>query len=442
MKVLLIRPRPHKDTIGLQHVMICEPLELEYIGASLKGEHEVVIYDMILEKLSLEQIIEKERPDLVGLTGYISHVGIIKDYAVRIKKVKPDTLTVVGGIHAEVVPEDYIESELDYILAANGLKNIKKLADGEVLPRLITEPKETHFEYPHPARELVSRYKKYYYYMFHNPCSLIKTSFGCPYNCAFCFCKEITDGKYFRRKLEDIIEELKTIKDEEIYIVDDDFLFDEKRLKAFCKALKANHIYKKYLVYGRADFIAAHEALMKELKEVGLRAVIVGLESYSEDELDTYNKKSSIPTSKKALEILNKYDIECYGTFILGLDWTKKDFKQLYQFIKELNLQFINLQPITPMPKTSIYEAYEKNLIVDRDEYHKWDMAHLVIQPTGLSLRAYYWEIVKLYYKITVSLKMVIRALRKYPFTENIKLSIGANRVMAQYLIRILGGRP
>ena len=28
MKLLLIRPRPEKETIGLQHVMIVEPLEL------------------------------------------------------------------------------------------------------------------------------------------------------------------------------------------------------------------------------------------------------------------------------------------------------------------------------------------------------------------------------------------------------------------------------
>ena len=31
MRILLIRPKPHKETIGLQNVMICEPLELEYV---------------------------------------------------------------------------------------------------------------------------------------------------------------------------------------------------------------------------------------------------------------------------------------------------------------------------------------------------------------------------------------------------------------------------
>jgi hypothetical protein len=31
MKILFVRPKPSKETIGLQHVMIVEPLELEVL---------------------------------------------------------------------------------------------------------------------------------------------------------------------------------------------------------------------------------------------------------------------------------------------------------------------------------------------------------------------------------------------------------------------------
>ena len=30
MNILLVKPRPHKDSINLQSFMLCEPLELEY----------------------------------------------------------------------------------------------------------------------------------------------------------------------------------------------------------------------------------------------------------------------------------------------------------------------------------------------------------------------------------------------------------------------------
>jgi hypothetical protein len=87
MKILLVRPRPHKETIGLQSVMICEPLELMQLSAVLRANnHEVEIVDMILEKKPIEYFIGKFSPQLVGITGYISHIGIMKEYAQIIKK--------------------------------------------------------------------------------------------------------------------------------------------------------------------------------------------------------------------------------------------------------------------------------------------------------------------------------------------------------------------
>ena len=48
MKILMIRPRPEEETIGLQHVMIVEPMELEVLGALRRDHDEVVVVDMII----------------------------------------------------------------------------------------------------------------------------------------------------------------------------------------------------------------------------------------------------------------------------------------------------------------------------------------------------------------------------------------------------------
>lgn len=240
MKILLVRPRPPKETIGLQSVMICEPLELEYLVANIKPlGHEIEILDMILEKNSLEYYIKKYNPEVVGITGYISHVNVIKNYAKEIKGVSRAIKVVVGGVHAEVVPEDFLSEHIDYIIKANGIQTFINIInslethecskipgtyDGETIEKAMD------FKWKHPDRKSVSRYRNKYYYMFHNPCALIKTSYGCPYKCSFCFCRNITDGKYFTRDLEDIVCELKDIEEEEVYIVDDDFLFNKERL--------------------------------------------------------------------------------------------------------------------------------------------------------------------------------------------------------------------
>jgi hopanoid C-3 methylase len=450
MKVLLVRPKPDSETIGLQNVMICEPLELEYIGAYIEPlGHKVTIIDMILEKKSLAYFINEYKPDVVGITSYIAHINVVKKYAEEIKLTDPLCKVVVGGVHAEVVPEDFKDENIDYIVYANGLKTFAHILRSldEKEESLAIEgvwnseetkcPKETTFNYPHPNRDLSARYRKKYYYMFHNPCALIKTSYGCPYQCKFCFCREITDGKYFTRDLMDIIDEIKSIKEREIYIVDDDFLVDRNRIFNFCTLLKENHLDKKFLIYARADFIAANEDIIKEFSSVGLRAVIVGLESSNEEELKKYNKKSSVDINEKAISILKKCNVECYGTLILGVDWDAGDFNRLYKWIKKIDIKFINLQPFTPIPGTELFEEYKDKLIVPREEHEKWDLAHLTVQPSRMSIRKYYWNIIKLYYKVTMNPINVLKMIRDYGLKQNMKLSAGASKITMQYFVKM-----
>ena len=425
MKILLIRPRPHSETIGLQSVMICEPLELMTLKSVLKANnHDVTIIDMILEKKSLLYFLKKYNPDVIGFTGYISHINVIKEYSQISKKYNSNIKTIVGGVQAEVYPSDFQDNNIDKICSsAQDMYDFLNCTDNT--PRL-------------PDRNLPQKYRKAYYYLFHKNCSLIKTSFGCPYNCDFCFCKEISP--YKAREIDDVIKELLTIEQDEVYIVDDDFLFNRERLLEFAEKLEKYNIKKRYLVYGRADFIANNEDVIKRLKEVGLRAVIVGLESASQEELDGFNKRTKISDNIEAVKVLKKYDIECYGTVILGMDWDKSNFDRLYKFLSKLNLVFVNLQPLTPMPHTKLFDKYKDKTIIPYNEHEKWDMAHLVLQPEKLTVREFYFQILKLYYLLSLRPKSALYMIKKYGFLETIKLSYGAMHVALQYVIKIIKG--
>ncbi|MGE5679051.1 MAG: B12-binding domain-containing radical SAM protein [Pseudomonadota bacterium] len=452
MRILLVRPRPDRETIGLQNVMICEPLELEYLCSAISGSgHETEIIDMILEKRPIGYFIEKYKPDAVAITAYISHINTVKTYAAAIKKVDRDCKVIVGGVHAEVIPEDFADENIDFIVQGNGLNTFRGILealdkgakDYDVIEGVWKEGKprcckETVFNHPLPDREKVSRYRHRYYYMFHNPCALMKTSFGCPYSCSFCFCRQITDGNYFTRDLREVIEELKEIKEEEVYIVDDDFLVDRSRVMEFCSLLSENGLKKKFLIYGRADFIAWNEDVIRCFAANGLRAVIVGLESCQQEELAEYNKHSSVAVNEKAVSVLRNAGVECYATLILGLDWQDREFDNLYRWLRKLDLKFINLQPFTPLPGTPLYDEYKAELAVSRQEHEKWDLAHLVVKPRRISARRYYWNIVKLYYKITMNPRNIIKMIRQYGLTENIKLSLGAMNITLQYLKKIV----
>lgn len=451
MKVLLIRPEPPRETIGLKHVMICEPLELEYLVSNvpeyIKSKVTLKIYDLILEKKSYKRILLNENPDLIVFTGYITHVGVIKSMAKFAKELLPELVTGVGGVHAEVIGEDFDSPYIDFVYNKNGIDAFNETLIGLLVERNIDEIMANIELLPerkksliYPSRRSVEKYRKKYYYMFHNPCALIKTSYGCPYNCSFCFCKEITGGKYYARDIEDVLVELKNIEEEEVYIVDDDFLYDGERLNSFIEGLKENEINKKYLVYGRADFIVENQELMKSFKEAGLQAVIVGIESLRADDLQDYRKGTTKEINESCIRILKDLDIELYATLIIPMDFTKSDFKDLRNWLRSQEVRFVNLQPLTPMPGTDIFEEYLPKLVVERKDYDKWDMAHVVLKPAHMSIKAFYFQILLSYYRVVMRLKNIKAMIEKYGRRQCFKMFKGSSYVSWQYIKKIVKG--
>jgi radical SAM superfamily enzyme YgiQ (UPF0313 family) len=231
MKVLFVRPKPSPETIGLQHLMVVEPLELEILATLIKKKNEVKIVDMILEKEDLSYFINDFNPDVLCLTGYITHIPVMLNYCNTAKQINKNITTVVGGVHIEKFPEDIDDESVDYRVVRNAaiafpqlinhLKGFSEFPDGVLKTHeILNESKlpEYDFYVPSPDRSLTEKYRDEYFYVFHNKVALMKTSFGCPYKCRFCYCRKITGDKYFARPLDEVLDELSSIKEKEIYI--------------------------------------------------------------------------------------------------------------------------------------------------------------------------------------------------------------------------------
>ncbi len=449
MKILMIRLKPSTETIGLQHVMIVEPLELEILCTLVKKKHQPIIIDFIIEKKSLTYFLNKENPHITCITGYITNVNDILNTCKAIKSFNHKIVTIVGGVHCELNPEHFSSDFIDYRVVRNAVtvfsSLIEHISGHEILPKGILEKKapmikhqlpEIDFKTIIPDRSFTKKYRKHYFYIFHQKVALIKTSFGCPYECSFCYCRKITDGKYKELPLEHVVKELKSVNEKEIYIVDDDFLISKERIKKFIRLCKKKRIEKKYLIYGRADFIANNPELIKEFKSIGLKTVIVGFESFFNEELKSYNKNVNVKMNFTALKILQENHIDCFATIIIPPHWSKEDFKRCGQILKKTGLKYVNLQPFTPLPGTGIL-IDKKNIIIDQRDFEKWDLAHVSIKPEKLSVYEFYKQIVKLYNQILFQPKHLFGYLLSYSPMMLFKMLKGSFIVWKQYREKI-----
>ena len=102
-------------------------------------------------------------------------------------------------------------------------------------------------------------------------------------------------------------------------------------------------------MYARADFIAENEDVIAEWAELGLHAVFIGLEAATNTELDSMNKESTVDYNRAAVAMLKKYKVDTYGSLIPNPDYTKEDWKRLWDFIEETGLYYVNISPLTPL---------------------------------------------------------------------------------------------
>lgn len=448
MKILFLRPSAPEETIGLQHLMIVEPLELELLATLVEKEHEVIIIDLILEKQSAEYFIKKYMPDMVCITGYITHTADMLKISQKAKEINSKIITVAGGVYIEKLPEKINSPFVDYRVVRNALIEFPKLLNyienrGEFplgvlrIDEILDETTlpEYNFSVPIPNRSLTKKYRDKYFYVFHPKVALLKTSFGCPFPCSFCFCRKITGDNYWERPLEEVIEELKGIEENEVYIIDDNFLVSKERVMSFIDLLKKHSIKKRYLIYGRADFIAKHPKTIKRFKKYGLRTIIVGFESFNDNELTSLNKKSLAKTNEYAMNVLNKYKVDCYASVIAMPEWSKEDFRKATKKMIDLKIRFLNIQPLTPLEKTDI-NFDDNNLIINRSDYARWDLAHIVVKPEKMSVKEFYREILKMYIRVLFQPSNLIHHI-KYPIKYQIKLLLGAIKVKKQYSRKI-----
>lgn len=216
-----------------------------------------------------------------------------------------------------------------------------------------------------------------------------------------------------------------------MYIVDDDFLISRERVLAFIDGLNARGIRKKFQIYGRADFIAANPDVIARFRAAGLSVVIIGLESFNDEELASYHKGLEAKVNCAAMDVLNGNGIDAYATIILSPEWKREDFARLDQYMNRLKIRFANLQPLTPLPGIG-YRVDESQLVERRDDWPKWDLAHVTIRPAFLSKEEFYAETIRLYERMIWSPGNIVKNL-KYPVYMQWRIFRGLARVHRQY---------
>lgn len=389
------------------------PLNLAYIASYLLDlDIDVEINDAKVHNFNcweLERKILKFKPDLVGITVYLT--AVINEcfkIAKIIKQIDPKITVVFGGRHPTFEAEQILKSnEVDIIVRGEGELTFKELiikgnpqniegisyrANGII----VHNPDRQLMDYSDvrlPARHLYNRNK---YWIYTVRLETIEASRGCPYSCKFCITPNFYKRSWRSRPIEKIITELKMISKNrrisDIFFIDDNLTANTKRIEHLCEKIieskKKNEIRDfKFFAQIRVDSVVKAPQMVKKMAKAGFWVVVIGIESIFEDTLKDIRKNINFQTVLDAIKILHRNDIIVSGNMIIGVNLheEEKDIKKEIEFMSKIDIDILTFSILTPFPGTSTFRELEKKGLLISKDWSKYTMIKPVIKTNKLS---------------------------------------------------------
>jgi hopanoid C-3 methylase HpnR len=386
-----------------------EPLGLELVAeAARRAGHMVRLIDLQVEDHpAYFRLLDSWRPDIVAFScNYLANVPEIVALAKATKARQPGTYVCVGGHSASFTADAIIahgDGAIDCVLKGEGeaampllLAAIEAGSDAASVPGAVTAAGEgpppgfVHsLDDLMPARDLLHHRRKYFLGTL-DPCASIEFSRGCPWDCTFCSAWTFYGRSYRLVTPERAVEDLRSIREPGVFIVDDVAFVQERHGMDIGEAIARAGIKKRYYLETRGDVLLRNKDVFRFWKKIGLDYMFIGLEAIDEEGLRKHRKRVSLGRNFEALEFARSLGIMVAINLIADPDWDEERFRIVREWGIELP-EIVNISVNTPYPGTESW-ALEGHRVASRD-YRLYDIQHAV-SPTRLPLPEFYRELV------------------------------------------------
>ena len=409
MKILLIHPkRRDKHNYTGKIKAYIPPLTLPVLAGLTPRGIDVELCDENVDTVDFDT-----DADLIGITGISNQIN--RGYEIADAFRKRGKKVVMGGIHVSAMPDE-AKDHADSILVGEAEDLWEAIIEDFRNNRLKNE--YTADAYTDFKKLVIPRYDLLKLDRYRRstganmPRLPIQASRGCPFNCKFCSVTKFWGPKIRTKPLENVEKELLQIKSlgtNRIFFTDDNFIAKISYTKNLLKLLK------------KLDFswicqvstnIYRHEDLIVEMSKAGCSAVYMGIETFSEENLEDINKNFNKMADYETLfALLDKYKIRVTASMIIGLDGdTRETLDDMLQRLIHLRVSYAQFFLLQLLPGTQMREQFiEENRIID----HNWDHQNgtlVTFQPKSFQveeLQDYYWELYQNFY----SYKSIFRRL-------------------------------
>jgi len=372
-------------------------ISLLVLAALTPAEYDIEIIDE-----NVAPVKNYEKVDLVGITCNVDTFEQAKVHSLQFQKngspvifggIFPSSSPQTAGQYATSVCIGDAEPVWNQILSDAKQGSLKKIY------RCVNEyPTEL---IPHPKWSAVNCNK----YLYTN---IVITSRGCPYKCDFCYnSSPYMQRPYRRRKLDDVIREIKNLDTKQILFIDDNFIGDKLWVYDFVKTVKPLNLTWHAAV--SAD-IGKDLRLLDNMKSSGCRSLYIGFESINANSIAGVGKsQNKVNEYGKMIDEIHQRGIMINASLVFGFDNDYPDvFETTLDWLIRNRIETMTSHILTPYPGTKLYARLEKEgRIIDKN-LNRYNTSNVVFQPKNMTPDELLQGYLRMYEKF-YSVKNIVR---------------------------------
>lgn len=367
------------------------PLALLFLVNSLrKARFHVKILMELSQNFSIEDFVQTILdldPLFVGFSSITGRQSFDSALVCRsLKEKRPDLITVWGGVHTTLVPEQTLKQDyVDFIVKHEGEETIVEFAeallsgkknfagilglgykeDGKVI---INKDRPFINLQDYELEEKDWEYIDVEKAIYTDPTTGdriidIQTSRGCPFNCGFCYNTRFTKQKSRYFGTDQVVRMGKLLHNKygvnAVQYTDDNIYSNYDRMYDIVSKLRSVGILSRYLQTRIEDI---SEDSIKKISAFGVSRLFFGIETGCPSTKLLINKRISNDLIKEKVRLISKYpDMAITCAMIIGFPTeTEKSVNETIQLGVELTRihpnTLVTFQTYVPFPGTDLYQ--------------------------------------------------------------------------------------
>jgi anaerobic magnesium-protoporphyrin IX monomethyl ester cyclase len=390
-----------------------------YLESKLK-DIEIAVIDcqaMSIDWKGLEKKLEAAGPDVVATSSFATCNVYIAARTVELaKKSNPDVLTIVGGQHFTSTAQESLQQfpEIDVIVRGEGEDTLTDLVkakqNGTGLSQIsgISFRRQNTIQHnpprpfienldnlPFPGYHFVKDYAHRYHFSamagLKDRYGMIEASRGCPHHCAFCSQWKHWQGSYRHKSIKRVADEFEFLYNNYgsrlLWLTDDNFGFGQ-RMENLCDELIKRGFSDDITCFmqARCDDVVRNQHLLPKMSRAGINYLLLGVESHSQSNLDSFRKGTRPEEAISAVRLLKQNGIFAQATCIIGeRKDSHKSIDDLRQFINKLDPDLAIFMILTPFPGTDLYAEAKQKGWIENWNWADYDMLHAIMPTEHLS---------------------------------------------------------